>query len=116
MKKTLLAIAVVMIGASFASAGEKPTPGTITSMTSVACGSKKQGKKEQTDLMCQQYTIRTATSEYQVRQQKPSNSEIIPVNTPVEFTMDKDKMKFKANGKSYTYLVVGNTALGAGTQ
>jgi hypothetical protein len=32
------------------------------------------------------------------------------VNTSIEFTLDKDKMKFKANGKKYEYLVVSETA------
>ena len=27
-----------------------------------------------------------------------------------EFTLDKDRMKFKANGKKYEYLVVSETA------
>ena len=30
--------------------------------------------------------------------------------TLVEFTLDKSKMKFKANGKSYEYMVVGQAA------
>jgi len=31
----------------------------------------------------------------------PADKALIPFNTPVEFTLEKDKMKFKANGKSY---------------
>jgi hypothetical protein len=40
---------------------------------------------------------------------------LIPVNTSVEFTLEKDKMKFKANGKKYEYLVVSETAAPATT-
>ena len=115
MRKILLAVTVTMMGALGCLAGEKPATGTIISETSVSCGTKKQGKKESTDLMCQQYKVQSGTTEYQIRQQKPSNAEIIPPNTPIEYTMDKNKMRFKANGKKYEFLVVGTAAIGAGT-
>ena len=44
---------------------------------------------------------------------KPADKALIPVNTPVEFTLDKDKMKFKANGKSYEYIIVSEAAVAA---
>jgi hypothetical protein len=119
MKRNLLALTVLVLAvlaASVCSADQKPTAGTIISETSVDCGTKKQSKKESTALVCQQYVIRTATSEYQVRQPKPSNQAIIPANTPIEFTLDKNKMKFKVNGKKYEFLVVGNSAIGAQTK
>ena len=34
----------------------------------------------------------------------------LPVNAGIEFTLDKDKMKFKANGKKYAYLVDSENA------
>ena len=39
---------------------------------------------------------------------------IFPPNTPIDFTLDKDKMKFKANGKKYEFLVVGTSAIPTG--
>lgn len=111
MNRPFLALAILLVGVSASFAGSKPMAGTIISETSVACGTKKQGKKESTDLLCQQYVIRTATTEYQVRQAKPSNQAIIPANTPIQFTLDKDKMKLKANDKKYEFLVVGNSAI-----
>jgi hypothetical protein len=39
--------------------------------------------------------------------------DILPANTPIEFTLDKDKMKFKLNGKKYEFLVVGMSAIQA---
>jgi hypothetical protein len=113
MNRTLMVAAIAVLGTSIASAAQKPTAATIVSESSVGCGSKKQGKKESTDLMCQQYTVRTSTTEYQIRQTKPSDKTILPANTPIEFTLDKDKMKFKANGKKYEYLVVGTSTIGA---
>ena len=116
MKKQLLALTVLFLGTSINSAAQQPTPATIISEKSVDCGTKKEGKKESTDLLCQQYTVRTATTEYQIRQQKPSDKVILPANTHIEFTLDKDKMKFKVNGKKYEYLVVGTSAIGSPTK
>jgi hypothetical protein len=108
------ALAALLLGASVCvPAKNPPMSGTIISEQSVDCGTKKQGKKSTTDLLCQQYTVRTATTEYQVRQPKPSDQAILPANTPIEFSIDKDKMKFKSNGKSYEFLVVGASAIGA---
>ena len=38
---------------------------------------------------------------------------MLPVNAPVELTIDKDKMKFKVNGKGYEMLVVSEAAASA---
>jgi bisphosphoglycerate-dependent phosphoglycerate mutase len=76
----------------------------------VACGSQIKNKKETAQVLCQEYVIRTETTEYHVRQEKPADKALIPVNTSVEFTLDKDKMKFKANGKKYEYLIVSESA------
>jgi hypothetical protein len=114
MKKHFLAGTILLATvASFSSAAETAMSGTIVSESSVDCGTKKQGKKESTDLLCQQYTVQTATTEYKIRQAKPSERAILPANTPIEFTLDKDKMKFKVSGKKYEYLVVGTSAIGA---
>src|SRR5208283_509850 len=111
MKKMLLALGVLAMGTSFSPAGQKPMMGTIISETSVDCGTKTQGKKESTELLCQQYTVRTDSTEYQIRQQKPTAKSILPADTLIEFTLDKDKMKFKADGKKYEFLVVGTSAI-----
>jgi hypothetical protein len=112
MTKLLLFLTAVLSASSFVAAGEKPQTGTIISETSVECGSKTDKHKKSTELLCQEYVVRTATTDYHVRQPKPSNKALIPVNTSVEFTLSKDKMKFKANGKSYEYLVVSESAAG----
>jgi hypothetical protein len=94
-------------------AGEAPTSGTIVSEKSVDCGSKNNGKKSSTAIVCQQYLVRTATTEYEVRQPKPSEQAIIPANSAIEFTLDKDKMKFKLNGRKYEFLIVGTSGITA---
>src|SRR5258708_10459390 len=44
---------------------------------------------------------------------RPPRSTLFPYTTlfrSIEFTLDKDKIRFKANGKSYEYLVVSEAA------
>jgi hypothetical protein len=113
MTKKLLALAVLALAAYVVSAAQQPVAATIVSEKSVGCGSKDQGKKKSVDVLCQQYTVRTATTEYEIRQEKPAEKEILPANTPIAFTLNKDKMKFTANGKKYEFLVVGTSAVGA---
>ena len=109
MKKSLTLFATLFFSASVISAGPPPQSGTILSQTSVACGSKKSKKKD-IDILCHQYLLRSGATDYSIRQQKPSDETLIPINTPVQFTLDKNKVKFKVNGKSYDYLVVGQAA------
>jgi hypothetical protein len=113
MKKSFSLFAVMALAVTLARAGDPPQSGTLISENSVTCGSKNHGKKKSEELLCQEYVIRTATTDYHVRQPKPSGKALIPVNTPVEFVLDKDKMKFKADGKSYEYLVVSEAAAGS---
>ena len=103
---TALSLIVAVLSASPSLADKTPQSGNN-------CGTKKQGKKTSTALLCQQYVVRTATTEYQIRQQKPGDQAILPANTPIQFTLDKDKMKFKVNGKKYEYIVVGASAITA---
>ena len=112
MKKHLL-LAGLILGTTLAQAGNKPEAGTIVSENSVACGSKLEKNKQSVELLCQEYVVRTATTDYHIRQLKPADKALIPINTAVDFTLDKDKMKFKANGKSYEYLVVSEAAVAA---
>ena len=111
MKRThmFLLLAVLAVGATAAAAKDE-MQGTIVSENSVQCGSQAKGKKQTTDLMCQEYVIRTGATEYHVRQEKEAHKEMIPVNAPVELSLSKDKMKFKVNGKSYEMLVVSESA------
>ena len=112
MKKTFLLAAVVVLAAISVQAGDKTQTGTIIAENSVSCGSKLE-KKKQTELLCQEYVVRTATTDYHIRQMKSVEKELIPINTPIEFSLDKDKIKFKAAGKSYEYIVVSEAAADA---
>lgn len=106
-------LAAAMVLAALPAAANEPQAGTVVSEKSIPCGSEVNKKKETVQLVCQEYVIRTETTEYHVRQEKPVEKALIPVNTSVELTLDKDKMKFKANGKKYEYLIVSETAVTA---
>jgi hypothetical protein len=112
MRNLFLLLSVVILGLGVASAKEE-MQGTLVSENSVSCGSQAKGKKS-SEIMCQEYVIRTATTEYHVRQEKEGHKEMLPVNAPVELSISKDKMKFKVNGKSYEMLIVSEAAAPAG--
>jgi len=108
MQKSLIAFAILCVAATTCLAGPKQT-GTVLSQTSVACGEKKS-KKQSLDLLCHEYVIRAGSTDYTVRQPKPEDKTLIPLNTTVEFKLDKSKMKVKANGESYEFLVISQAA------
>ena len=108
MKKSRTLLGVLFLSATIA-AGPKPQSGNILSHTSVTCGAKKS-KKQDIDLLCQQYVVRSGTTDYTIRQPKPSDQSIIPINTAIEFKVDKNKMKFKVNGQSFEFVVISQAA------
>jgi hypothetical protein len=114
MKKSLSFFAALILSAAVVFAGPKPQPGTVVSHTSVACGAKKS-KKQDIDLLCQQYVVRSGTIDYTIRQPKPSDKTLILLNTPIQFKLDKNKMKFKTNGESFEFLVVSQAAASSAT-
>lgn len=117
MKKTFFALlaatSLISLPAQNAAARNNERQGTIVSENSVPCGTEAKGKKQSIDLMCQEYVIRTDTTEYHVRQEKEAHKAMLPVNAPVELSLSKDKMKFKVNGKEYEMLVVSESAVTA---
>ena len=109
MKKSQTLFITLFLSAAVASAGPKPQSGNILSQTSVACGTKKS-KKQDLHLLCHQYVVRSGNTDYTIRQPKPSDQTLIPLNTSIQFKLDKNKMKFKANGKSFEFIVVSQAA------
>ena len=109
MKKSLTVFAILYLAAAVAFTAPKPQPGTILSHTSVACGTKKS-KKQDIHLLCQQYVVRSGSTDYTVRQPKPAEQDLIRLNTAIEFKLDKNKMKFKVNGTSFEFMVVSQAA------
>jgi len=114
MKRSKVSFIAVLLSTAVAFAGSKPQQGTIVSHTSVTCGAKKS-KKQDIDLLCQQYVVRSGTTEYTIRQPKPSDQTLLGLNTSIQFTLDKNKMKFKADGKSFEFIVVSQVAASSAT-
>jgi hypothetical protein len=110
MKNSPTFFAALLLSTAVVFAGAKPQQGTIVSQTSVSCGAKKS-KKQDIDLLCQQYVVRSGSTDYTIRQPKPSDQTLIRLNASIQFTLDKNKMKFKADGKSYEFIVVSQAAV-----
>lgn len=109
MKRLLAFFAALVLAVGSTSAGPKPQAGVVLSHNSVACGTKKS-KKQDIDLLCQQYVVRSGTTDYTIRQPKPDEQHLIPLNTPIQFTLDKSTMKFKFNGTSFKFMVISQAA------
>src|ERR1700689_5822785 len=109
-RNAVLPLAALTLGLTLPAAAKDEMQGTLISENSVQCGSQAKGKKQTMEMMCQEYVIRTDTTEYHVRQEKEAHKAMLPVNAPVELTIKKDKMKFKVNGKEYEMLVVSESA------
>jgi hypothetical protein len=113
MKEFRAVFVALLLGGTVAAAGPKPQPGTIISHTSVACGTKKS-KKQDIDLLCQQYVVRSGATDYTICQPKPAEQELIPLNSAIQFTLDKSKIKFKPNGTSFQFLIISQAAAPSG--
>jgi hypothetical protein len=109
-RNAVLLLAALTLAMTLTAAAKDEMQGTLISENSVQCGSQAKGKKQTLEMMCQEYVIRTDTTEYHVRQEKEAHKAMLPVNAPVELTIKKDKMKFKVNGKEYEMLVVSESA------
>lgn len=105
---------MVLLAPALIYAGNKPQTGTIIYENSVACGSTlekgKKNKQISIEVLCQEYVVRTLTTDDHIGQLKPSDKALIPINTSIECTLDKDKIKFHANSKSQEYQVVSEAA------
>ena len=51
-----------------------------------------------------------AITDYTNRQPKPFEQAIIPINTAIEFKLDKNKMKFKVDGQSFEFMIISQAA------
>ena len=115
MRSRFFAGLVIFAGSLAWAANDKPMAGTIVSENSVDCGTEAHGhkQKDKQDLVCQEYVVHTDATEYHIRQPKQKEQSLLPVNTGIDFVLDKDKMKFKVNGKKYEFLVVAEAAVTA---
>jgi hypothetical protein len=97
--------------------------GTLTEMSSVPCGYEEKGakgiggvllgtdsqRKKTSELLCQEYGLRTSHSLYRIRPKDEKHPTLLPVGEDVEFRIHKDKMLLRvpeADGKERDYLVI----------
>jgi hypothetical protein len=72
---------------------------------------QKKSKKQDIHLLCHQY----GNTDYTIRQPKPSEQAIIPLNRAIEFKLDKNKMKFKVDGQSFEFMIISQAAASSAT-
>jgi hypothetical protein len=73
MKKSMWVLVPLLAAPLGAVAWSQTATGYYCSSTSVACGTKKSGKQT-TDLLCQEYVVRSSTTDYTIRQPKPEET------------------------------------------
>lgn len=88
--KKILFVLFVSLAITVARAGNPPTAATIISENSVTCGTKAHGHhhKEEQDLTCQEYVVRSTTTEYHIQQPKQKDQALAPLEfVPEGFSM-----------------------------
>lgn len=68
------------------------TEGNVASMHSVPCGRQGKSHKRVEQMLCEQYLIRTGTTDYQIRQELPKRVYLLPVGQGVYFRVEKNRM------------------------
>ena len=112
MSRILLFLCVLTLSAAVGIQAATYQEGTVASMDSVPCGTQFRSHSRSQEMLCQQYVVRTAGGEYQIRREKQNSANLLPVGHEIEFRIDKDHMLvkgFTVNGKKIKdqkYLVV----------
>jgi hypothetical protein len=85
---------------------------TLMAMNAVPCGSQQKRHKKTREMLCQEYVLQTASTEYHVRQKQEKHTDILPVGSEGEFRIEKDTMKLRipaGSGKEREYVIVSVT-------
>jgi len=113
-----------LLVAAFASGKEKQyQSGKLLKMESVKCGTdEKNGKSlagemigtdsahmKTRELLCQQYTLQTATVIYTIQPKDEKHPALLPIGEKAQFRIEKDKIQLRvedADDKEREYLVI----------
>ena len=110
MKTTLALILALSALGIVAQAKDRPYERcTVTTMNAVPCGSQQKRHKKTREMLCQEYVLQTATTEYHVRQKEEKHTEPLPIGSAGEFRLEKDTMKLRVpadSGKEREYVIV----------
>jgi hypothetical protein len=94
----------VTVGATLlsspAQAKEVSQRATIVSMNSVPCGAKVGHRKESGEPPCNEYILRSGSTEYHVQQKQAKKTELLAVGQQVTFTLHDHRMHLRANSTS----------------
>jgi hypothetical protein len=100
-------LGTLFLSATVAAAGPKPQSGKILSHTSVTCGARNQNR---TSTCCASSMSSAPAPPTTPFVSQASDQTLFSINTAIEFKLDKNKMKFKVDGKSFEFIVVSQAA------
>jgi hypothetical protein len=94
----------VLVGATLLSAPgqakEVSQKGTIVSMNAVSCGVKVGHRKESGEMLCNEYVLRSGSTEYHVQQKQAKKAELLAVGQQITFTVHDHRIHLRANSTS----------------
>ena len=102
MKTTF--ILSVVVGATLLSASVQAKDvgqrATIVTMNSIPCATKAAHRKESGEPLCNEYILRSGSTEYHVQQKQAKKTELLAVGQQVTFTIHGDRMRLHATTTS----------------
>jgi hypothetical protein len=121
--KKILLLAIVLTLASGVAETNAATylQGRVDSMHSIPCGTQAGHHHRQSQMLCEQYVIRTMSMAYVIRQEVPRKVNVLPVGQTVYFRVKKNRMLVKGyslNGekiKNQEYVVISERQASAMT-
>jgi hypothetical protein len=112
--KTILALMLALsLGGVVAVAKEHSyQQGTLTAMNAVPCGEQQKRHKKTREMLCQEYTLQTDTTEYHIRQKQEKHTSLLQIGSAADFRIEKDTMMLRVPaglGKEREFVIVSVT-------
>ena len=112
--KTAFILSVVVaatLQSALAQAKDVGQTATIVAMNSVPCSPKIGHRKESGGPLCQEYILRSDSTEYHIQQKQAKSSDILALQQQATFTLHKNQMRLHATNtsgkaKDYDFVVV----------
>jgi len=96
----LSVVAGATLLATSAQAKDVGQKATIVSVNSIPCAVKAAHRKESGEPACNEYILRSGSTEYHVQQKQEKKTELLPAGQQVTFTIHGDRMHLHANDSS----------------
>jgi hypothetical protein len=99
---------VVLAGTAYAKDPKPYQTGTLVRMDSVACLASEHGQEKYHQPLCREYVVQAENVVYRIRPRDEKHAAMLPVDTRVQFRMEKDKMVLRTEdftGKDREYMV-----------